>query len=68
MSNIGRVITDFYCNGFFGRVYDLDDSRIEAEGHDWVVIRKPDGRPDFAAFDDPEEKAQRIGEWCRVRR
>lgn len=23
MSNIGRIIQDFYCNGYFGREYDL---------------------------------------------
>jgi hypothetical protein len=39
MSNIGLKITDFYCNGFAGRRYDLADSIIEAEGEDWVVIR-----------------------------
>ena len=32
MSNIGRVIKDFYCNGFFGREYDLNGSTIIAEG------------------------------------
>lgn len=30
MSNIGKKIKNFYCNGFAGRRYDLTDSVIEA--------------------------------------
>ena len=63
MSNIGRLITDSYCNGYFGRLYD---SEIEAEGPDWIVIRKPDGSCDFTGFTDPENTKQRlIDEWCK---
>lgn len=39
MSNIGRIIKDFYCNGFAGRRYDLTNAVIEAEGKDWIVLR-----------------------------
>ena len=47
MSNVDKRITDFYCNGFAGRRYDLTGSKIEAEGQDWIVIRTPDGEPLF---------------------
>ena len=47
MSNIGKEIKDFYCNGFAGRRYDVAGSTIEAEGHDWIVIRIPDGEAVF---------------------
>jgi hypothetical protein len=47
MSNIGKEIRDFFCNGFAGRRYDLTGSIIEAESHDWIVIRSTDGEPIF---------------------
>ena len=47
MSNIGKEIKDFFCNGFAGRRYDLTGSIIEAEGHDWIVIRTDEGEPIF---------------------
>ena len=37
--NVGKVITDFFCNGWFGRRYDLEGAVIEAEGKDWILIR-----------------------------
>jgi hypothetical protein len=45
MSNIGKRIQDFYCNGFAGRRYDLEGSTIEAESDDWLVIRTEGGAP-----------------------
>ncbi len=50
MSNIGRVITDGYCNGFFGRDFDFNDSIIVAEGDEWIVIKKPNGIYEFDNF------------------
>ena len=50
MSNVGRVITDFYCGGLFGRDYDHADAVIEAEGDDWIVIRKKNGLLAFGSF------------------
>lgn len=50
MSNIGKIINDFYCNGFFGRDYDLSGAEIIAEGEDWIVIRKTNGLVDFCSF------------------
>lgn len=47
MSNIGKEIKDFFCNGFAGRRYDLTGSIIEAEGEDWIVIRTDEGEPIF---------------------
>jgi hypothetical protein len=49
-NNIGRTITDFYCNGFFGRDYDLADAVIIAEGDEYVVIRKENGIIMFGSF------------------
>lgn len=34
MNNIGRVIKHFNCDGYAGRRYDLENSRIEGEGYD----------------------------------
>jgi hypothetical protein len=50
MSNIGRIITDFYCNGFFGRDYDFNGSEIIAEGDEYIVIRKKNGIVEFGNF------------------
>ena len=43
MNNVGRIITNFYCNGYFGRNYDLDGSEIIVEGDEYLVIRKENG-------------------------
>jgi len=50
MSNIGRIITDSYCNGFFGRNYDLSGSEIIAEADEYIVIIKENGIVEFANF------------------
>lgn len=50
MSNIGRIITDFYCGGFFGREYDLCGAVIIAEGEEFVVIKKENGLVEFGTF------------------
>ena len=47
MENVGKKITDGYCNGFAGRRYDLEGCTIEAEGKDWIVCRHPEGAPIF---------------------
>jgi hypothetical protein len=65
MSNVGKRITDFYCNGFAGRRYDLAGSRIEAEGADWIVIRTEEGAPvfiDLRGWDKEEYIAKWTGE------
>ena len=43
MSNIGRKITDSYCNGYFGREYDHSGAEIIDEGDEYLVIRKESG-------------------------
>ena len=50
MDNVGRVINDYYCNGFFGRNYDYSGSVIIAEGEEFIVIRKENGIVEFANF------------------
>lgn len=61
---MSKVIKDGYCNGYFGRRYDLRGAEIEAEGTDWVVIRTTDGAPLFASFTDNEDMEETIKEWC----
>jgi hypothetical protein len=63
--NIGKVIKDFYCNGFAGRRYDLSYSVIEAEGIDWIVIRTPLKEPIFMEFEQGRfNKQELIDKWC----
>lgn len=50
MSNIGRIIKDGYCNGFFGREYDLCNSVIISECDEYILIRKENGVVEFANF------------------
>lgn len=62
---VGRAIQDYYCNGFFGRRYDLAGAIIEAQGNDYMVIRTRDGVPVFAYFDGHWESKMEelIAEW-----
>lgn len=62
MSNIGKKITDFYCNGFAGRRYDLEGGIIESEGYDWIVIRLPNGETVFMSMAG-YDKDEYIEEW-----
>jgi hypothetical protein len=68
MSNIGRIIQNHFCNGYFDRShnYDLGGAVIIAEDDDWVVVRQEDGKPAFASFDDPTEKQTMIDQWCSL--
>lgn len=64
MCNVGKIIYGF-CNGFFGRD-SYSDKRIEAEGFDWIVARgmnDENAYPEFAIFNDEEEKNKYIKEW-----
>jgi hypothetical protein len=49
-SNVGRIINNYYCNGFFGRDYDFSGSEIIAEGDEWIVIKKSNGVIEFGNF------------------
>lgn len=62
-SNIGKKITDGYCNGYFGRIYDLAGSRIEGEAEDWIVVRLKDDSVHIARFDNKSEKKSCIKSW-----
>lgn len=65
MNNIGKIIKNEYCNGFAGRVYNLEDSRIESEGYDYIVLRKVDNTPEFIYFGDfTNQKQKLIDNWC----
>ena len=50
MGNVGRVIRDGYCNGFFGRDFDFHGSIIIAEAEEYIVIRKENGIVEFGNF------------------
>jgi hypothetical protein len=63
MNNVGLIIKNSYCNGFFGRRYDLCDSVIESEGKDWVVIRINEQECEFAFFKHGD-KQECIDSWC----
>jgi len=66
MSNIGKTINDFYCNGFAGRRYDLTDSVIEAEGDDWIVVRIDTGDPVFMNLRG-WDKQELIDDWVNIK-
>lgn len=63
MNNIGRVIKDPFCNGYFNcsHNYNLEGAVIIAEGHDYIVVRCTQGH---AAFANDFDK-QLIDEWCK---
>lgn len=66
ISNIGRIINDSYCNGFFGREYDLNGSTIIAEGDEWIIVRKENGYLEFGNFQyNIPEKQNLIDKWCK---
>lgn len=52
--NVGRIIQDFFCNGFADREYDMSGAVIIAEGEGWIVCKKKNGKNvfiDFQIFD-----------------
>ncbi len=54
-----------YCQGYFGRD-SHSDKRIEAIGHDWVVVREEDnGTPNFASFKSNGMLATCLANWCQ---
>lgn len=55
--NVGRIIQDFFCNGFADREYDMTGAVIIAEGEGWIVCRKQNGKNIFIDFQEFD--------WCR---
>ncbi len=53
-----------YCNGFFGRDA-YDESRVEAMGVDWIVVRKENGNPNFACFATQDEMDRCLEAWSK---
>ncbi len=47
---VGAVLEGF-CGGYFGRDSYVD-KRVEARGHDWVVVRTDQGVVMFASTED----------------
>jgi len=75
MSNLGRIIQNEYCNGYFGNTYDLSDSIIIYESNECILVRKVNGMIDFCNFQylDSDSKVvsltkdytqQLINNWC----
>lgn len=54
MNNIDRIIRDCYCDGYFGRCYDMSGAEIIDEGDEYVVVRKECGTVAMANFQDFE--------------
>lgn len=54
---VGEEIEDCYCNGYFGRRYDLKGSVITEVGSDHITVRTREGSFATAHFD---------GDWCEV--
>lgn len=64
----GLEITDFYCNGFFGRRYDLSGSIIIRNGSDYITIRDNEGEVHTAYFEkgwQQEEMEEYITNWTK---
>lgn len=54
MSNVGKTLRDFFCNGFFGSdEYGLHGAKIVLENDHQIVVLKDDG--DFAIGDFRED-------------
>jgi hypothetical protein len=51
-----------YCGGIFGRD-SYNKKRIEAIGHDWLVVRDTNEVPDFASFSSMEEMVNFVAKY-----
>lgn len=49
---VGLELTDFYCNGFFGRNYDLEGSVVIDNTHNSLTVRTTEGIVRTAYFED----------------
>ncbi len=66
MINIGKTITDSFCEGYFGRDFsNAYTYRIETEGYDWIVIRNENNHADFVQFKSEEDKQNCINTWTK---
>jgi hypothetical protein len=59
-SFVGKELNDFYCNGFFGRTYDLDGAEItkiyKSDIEEITIeVKKSNGEYDYGYFE---------GDWC----
>lgn len=65
---VGIELTDFYCNGFFGRRYDLNGAKIIASGVDFITIRDNYGEECTAYFDEGwrrQDMLELIEDWTK---
>ena len=62
--NIGKVLKDRYCNGYFGRDSYKNSRTIILEGDIWIVTMSPsDKYPEIACFYNAKEKQECIDRW-----
>ena len=58
---VGQILKG-YCGGHFGGE-SYADKRIEAIGHDWVVVREEDGHLNFESTDDGSDISLLLGRY-----
>lgn len=63
--NNDLTIRDFYCNGFFGRRYDLTGSNVLVIGDRYIVVRTTDNETLLAEFNSTEQMNHYLNEWTR---
>lgn len=65
MSNVGKTIKDFFCNGFFGSEYDLAGAIILLENDSQLVVITTNGVFRIAQFHEGwvAGKQKLIDEW-----
>lgn len=63
LTNVGKVISDFYCNGYFGRRYDLEGAVIIHETELSITIQNADGSVDSTNFDSVDNKNELLQAW-----
>lgn len=65
---VGRVITDSYCNGFFGSRYDLEGSIILENSMDYITIEDTNGNPHTVYVEDgwaKRELSSLLEQWTK---
>lgn len=63
---MSNIITDFYCNGYFGRRYDLDRSIIIIDESNYTITIKTENNEILTAcFNIPKHKEEMNNIWTK---
>ncbi|MGE7839574.1 hypothetical protein ACQKNX_02165 [Lysinibacillus sp. NPDC093712] len=62
-SYVGQKLKNFYCNGAFGRVYDLEDAEIIIDSGLRIEVRTTEGYYRWTEFENYEEKHTDLAIW-----